>query len=426
MASIEKRGDSYRITVSCGRDIYGKKKFEKTTFTPPPGLTPKKLEKAVQDYARNFEAQVMNGMVLDGRKTSLKEFTDRWLLEVAPQKLEPGTIERYTAELDKILPKLGHYMLSDLKPHTLNSFFAAMTKDGARKDGKKGGYSKNSIAKTKNVLSSVLSTATEWELIDRNPLEKVHFNAEPTAEKLKYFTPEQASAFLQFIEKPFTITVKGHKRIDDTGKPYTVGDYEKTIEVPEQMRVMFNLALFAGLRKGELLALTWDDIDFENDTVSVSKSVGMLHGKQIIKSPKTKHSHRKVSIPHSLTLRIKQLKHERLRYRISLGDYWQGEEWLFIQENGKQMNYSTPYQSFHDALVHYNETHKDKLPLIPLHGLRHTSATLLIVNNQDIRTVSARLGHAETSTTLNIYTHFLETADKKAADVLENVLVKQA
>ena len=64
--------------------------------------------------------------------------------------------------------------------------------------------------------------------------------------------------------------------------------------------------------------------------------------------------------------------------------------------------------------------------MIPLHGLRHTSATLLIANNQDIRSVSARLGHAETSTTMNIYAHALESADKKASDILENVLVKQA
>lgn len=74
----------------------------------------------------------------------------------------------------------------------------------------------------------------------------------------------------------------------------------------------------------------------------------------------------------------------------------------------------------------YNESHKEPLPVIPLHGLRHTSATLLIANNQDIRSVSARLGHAETSTTLNIYTHFLESTDKKSADILENVLVKHA
>ena len=179
MASIEERNGSYRIIVSCGRDIYGKKKRETATFVPDPGLTPKKRQKAVEDFAREFEAKVRNGMAMDGRKITLKEFADRWLEEYAAQKLQPGTVEKYRAELnDKILPALGHIKLAELKPHHLNAFFVSMTKDGARKDGKSGGYSKGSIVKTRNVFSSVLRTATEWEIIDRNPLDKVRPQAE--------------------------------------------------------------------------------------------------------------------------------------------------------------------------------------------------------------------------------------------------------
>ena len=207
------------------------------------------------------------------------------------------------------MPKLGHYKLTELKPAVLNSYFSSLTRDGTRKDGKPGGYSKGTIAKAKNTMSSVLSTAVEWELIEKNPLERVHFEAAPTAETLKFWTPEQCTAFLEFIEQPYQVTTKGHSRTDDTGIPYEVGDYTRTKEL----------------------------------------------------------------------------------YRSS-----------------------------------YNESHKEPLPVIPLHGLRHTSATLLIANNQDIRSVSVRLGHAETSATLNIYTHFLESTDKKAADILENVLVKHA
>lgn len=92
------------------------------------------------------------------------------------------------------------------------------------------------------------------------------------------------------------------------------------------------------------------------------------------------------------------------------------------------MNYSTPYQALYDTLTRYNAGKKpeDQLPMIPLHGLRHTSATLLIASHQDIRTVSSRLGHAQASTTMNIYAHALQETDRKAADALENMLVKQA
>ena len=207
-----------------------------------------------------------------------------------------------------------------------------------------------------------------------------------------------------------------------------MGDYERTKEVSEQLRVLFNLAIYAGLRKGELLALEWSDIDFENDTVTVSKAVSVVAGKQITKEPKTKTSRRTVSIPHFLTQRIKALRRERLKYRLMLGDYWQGGEWLFIQENGRQMGYSTPYSAFQDAITRYNadKPAAQQLPAIPFHGLRHTSATLLIAGKQDVRTVSSRLGHAQASTTMNIYAHALSETDRKASNALENMLAAKA
>lgn len=162
MASIRERNGSYQITVSCGYDINGKKILETTTFTPDPSLTPKKREKAVKEYAQQFEIRVKNGFAMDGRKITLKEFSDRWMEEYAKINLQPGTATKYAEELnDKILPVLGHLKLSELKPHIINAFFASLTRDGARKDGKAGGYSKATIMKTRNVLSSMLRTATE-------------------------------------------------------------------------------------------------------------------------------------------------------------------------------------------------------------------------------------------------------------------------
>ena len=429
MATIKERNGSYQITVSCGYDIMGKHLRETITFTPEPGLTPKKKQKAVEEFARKFEEEVRNGISQDGRRTSLKEFADRWLAEYAPQKLQPRTVEAYTKELnEKILPALGHVKLSELRPATLNGFFSAMAKDGARRDKKPGGYSRATIKKTQDVLSSVLRTATDWEIIEKNPMDRVRTVGECAADKVKFFTPEQAATFLDYIAQPYTVATKGHSRTDDTGKDYTVGDYQREMEMPEQLQVLFNLAIYGGLRKGELLALEWSDIDFENDTVTVSKAVTVVAGEQITKQPKTKTSNRKVSIPHFLTQKIKAMRRQRLEYRLSLGDYWKGAEWLFIQENGKQMSYYTPNAAFTKTVSRYNEGKpvEAQLPAIPFHGLRHTSATLLIASKQDVRTVSARLGHAQASTTMNIYAHALQETDRKAARALENMLVKHA
>lgn len=433
MASIKRRegktGVSYQITVSCGYDINGKKILETTTFKPDQSLTPKKMEKAAQDFAHEFELQVQSGAAMDGRKVSLKAFSDRWLEEYAEQSLQPGTVQKYREELeDKILPALGHMKLSELRPHSVNAFFVSLTKDGVRKDGKPGGYSKGSIMKTKNVLSSILRTATEWEIIDRNPCDKVRLQGEDTAEHIKFFTPEQTALFLQYIEQPYKVRIGGHTRIDDTGKPYKVGDYEVTKNIPEQVRVLFNLAIYTGLRKGELLALKWTDIDFKNDVLRVSRAVTIVDGKQVCKAPKTKTSVRTVSLPHSLTLRLRTLQKTELELRLQMGRDWKGEDWVFIQDNGKMMSYSTPYESLQDTIRRYNEGRKpeEQLPAIPFHGLRHTSATLLIAGQTDVKTVSKRLGHAQTSTTMNIYAHALQESDRKAADALENLLAKEA
>lgn len=95
----------------------------------------------MQAFAFAFEQRVKNGQVLAGEKTTLQEFAQRWLTEYAQVQLEAGTLEKYRYELEvKILPALGHRKLSEIKPHHLNAFYLSLTRDGARQDGKKGGY----------------------------------------------------------------------------------------------------------------------------------------------------------------------------------------------------------------------------------------------------------------------------------------------
>ena len=429
MASIQKRGDSYRIVVSMGYDVNHRKLVEITTFTPDKNLTPKKRQKAVEDFAYEFEKKCRNHERLEGEKTTLKDFITRWTAEKAQQELQPGTLEKYQAVIDSfILPALGHLKLSEIKPHTVNAFFVSLTKDGSRHDGKPGGYSKGTINKVSNVLSSILRTAVEWEAIERNPCDAVRVKAEDSAKKIKFFTPQQAAAFLDYISKPYTIHTKGHTRTDDTGKQYTVGDYTSTKELPTQLKVLFSLAIYSGLRKGEILALTWGDVDFENNTVAVTKAAAVVGGQQIVKVPKTRNSYRLISIPRSITQQLQQWKLEQARYRLKVGAYWEGDNWIFTQDNGKMMSYYTPYSALQDILTHYNadKAEEDKLPMIPFHGLQHTKATLQIAAGTDVRTVSAILGHRETSTTMNIYSHSLQTAEQEAAANMERLLARQA
>ena len=429
MANITERSPGhFRILVSCGSDLTGRKHVETTTFVADPNLTPKQQRKAAEDYARRFEDEIHNAVSLDGRKMTLNDFAQKWMEEYAKVNLQPRTVEKYREELDgKILPALGRVKLLAINPAILNTFFVSLTKDGARKDGKRGGYAKSSIAKTKNVISCMMRCAVEWELLEKNPCSRVRVAAVPsTADNIKYFTPEQATAFLAHIEQPYKLKVRGHQRTDDTGKTYTVGEYEVEHQMPEQLVILFNLAIYGGFRKGELLALKFSDIDYENCVVRISKSGTTVDGEQVCKDPKTRNSARSVSIPKALVERISALRAVREEDKAYFGDAWEGQDWLFVSQYGRMMNYSTPYEALQDAIARYNEgkPEGEQLPIIPFHGLRHTSATLLISAHQDIATVSKRLGHAHASVTLDIYTHALEKNDRGASDALENLLKK--
>jgi len=430
MATIEKRGNSYRITVSNGYDSSGKQIREKATFTPDPSLTPKQQQKALERFVFEFEERVKSGKFLKGEKIKFEDFVATWLKDYAEHQLAETTISAYKEILDeKIIPAIGHLKLSKIQPLHLQSFYNNLLEDGIRKDGKEGGYSTSTIKKCHAITSSILSTAVHWQIIESNPCERVSVPKDKNdIDDVKHFTLEQAETFLKALDMSYTTTYKAHDRIDDTGKKYHVSEYTETRSIPTQFKIFFYLALFGGLRRGELLALTWDDIDFDNNTVSITKSTAYTNGQIITKAPKNKSSIRTVSIPGTIIDLLKKYRKEQQELKLSLGDQWQGNNYIFIQWNGKQMHPTTPYHTFKDIIKKYNATVKDpakKLPDIPLHGLRHTSATLLIAENIDIKTVSARLGHAQTSTTLNIYAHSIKKRDELAADILDILLIKK-
>lgn len=110
---------------------------------------------------------------------------------------------------------------------------------------------------------------------------------------------------------------------------------------------------------------------------------------------------------------------------MRIGSQWIGNGHIFIQWNDAQMHPATPDGIIRKILDRYDSTHKEKLPHVTPHGLRHTSATLLISQNTDIRTVSNRLGHAQTNTTMNIYTHALQKKDEQATETLVNLLIQK-
>lgn len=423
MPSIRKRGNTYQITVSNGRKADGSQILETTTFTPDPDKTDKQNKKALDLFALKFEEQVKSGKYLDGEKITFQEFSDRYLEEYAAHHLDPNTLAQYTALLRiHINPVIGNLKLSKVQPRNLNSLYNQLLKE--RKDGRPGGYSPKTIRHIHNTISAIYTVAIRWNVVMDNPCERVEPPRATQGKTVKHFTLEQAEAFLEALNGGLEIHIRAHDRIDDTGKGYHVHEYSESKNIPAQFKVFFNLALFCGMRRGELIALEWSDFDFNKNTVSITKSTSQINGKVVTKPPKTESSNRIISVPASIMALVRDYRKEQVEYRLTLGDAWEGGNYVFIQWNGRQMYPSTPYSMFKKIIRWYNATitdESDMLPDIPLHGLRHTSATLLISQNVDIRTVSGRLGHAQTSTTTDIYSHFLKRADEAASDTLENL-----
>ena len=143
-----------------------------------------------------------------------------------------------------------------------------------RKDGNPGGYSPATIRRTHATISSVMSTAVKWNVLLDNPCERVTLPKVQQSESIKFFTLEETEAFLSALDQNY-----------QEGK------------ISLQHKVFFHMALFCGLRRGELIALEWSDVDLVEGTVSITKSTGLVGGKPVTKQPKNSSSVRVVSIP---------------------------------------------------------------------------------------------------------------------------------
>ncbi|BAH07659.1 site-specific integrase [Clostridium kluyveri] len=404
MASIEKRGDnSYRLTVSCGYDKKGKKIIKRKTINLSHIRPGKQLEEANKQWVL-FKDEIEKGIYLDSGKITFEEFIKKWLKDYAEAELAPKTLYRYKELLyTRIIPALGHIKLNKLQPTHITEFYSNLREDGIRNDGKPGGLSERTILHHHRLISSILATAIQWGFILNNPALRLKA---PKVEKkeARHFNIEETAYVLQLIENE-----------------------------PIKYKTMITLAIYGGMREGELTALTWSDINFDDCTIKINKSLQHLPGRDtFIKSTKTETT-RLISIPISVMTLLKEYKRWQNTEKLKLGNLWHDSDALFTATDGKSIFPSTISKWFLKFIRKHNESiiNDDKIPPkdkskyllkeVNFHGLRHTSATLLINQGVDITTVSKRLGHARTSTTTDIYSHSLQKADVEAADKLENL-----
>lgn len=435
MASLQRKEKKngevvYRIQISLGYNKDAHKQNTKViTFKPNQQSTPKQQEKEAHRFGLEWEEKLKNGDSYAGLEMSFGDFAEKWKASIKDD-LEYSTYENYVQQLNKsILPFFANKKVGKIKAPLIEEFYKTLT----------GKYSNGSMEKISHVLSGMFRTAARWQMIENNPCRDAKLPKNKEEETtLKYFTPEQSLMFLRSLDMEFETVIRGHERIDDTGKPYRVADYTESRKLSLQLKVFYTLSLYCGFRKGETLALHWSDIDFDNRTIKIVKSVSKAEDGITLKKPKTATSVRTVSFPDEVMPLLTHYKAEYTMYRLQLGTAWQGDKDgnLFTQCDGKLMGRSTPYQAFKRHISRYNEWVREnpeeakkqgleQLPDISLHGLRHSCATLLNYLNVNLVDISKILGHAKTTTTMDIYAHSFEEQSKEAANRLNDFLVEK-
>lgn len=435
MASIRKNGnDSYLILVSCGRDENHKQIFKRCTYHPQ-STAPSKIKKEVQAFAVDFEKRVREGKYYSGEKMTVAQFIEEWDKNWAADHLTQKVREGYKDKLRLyIIPAIGRIQLSKVTPLQCQNIL------NEQREGRKPA----TVRMTFTAMDSVFKFAYKMGVIEENPCSRCELPRIEHDTELHYFTLDQAKRFLAALDDTYPKTFPAHKtaRYHHDGI-VDVQEYTQELPIPTQFKAYFYLALYGGFRRGEMLALTWKDIDFENRTISINKAVVTTHEGVLQKGPKTKAGIRTITMPSVCFKVLKEWRREELALRLSLGTAWEGkddfsETYIFIRNNGALMGLQTPSRRFTQIVRLYNEKirreaeeiedprEKKKkleliLPEIRLHDLRHTSATLLLAEGTDIETVSHRLGHSKPSITLDVYGHALPNKDVEASDTLEKM-----
>lgn len=388
MASIDKRGDSYRIRVSRGYDAAGKKlKPFQMNWTPPEGISEKKLEKELNRIAVEFEMKCREGEVCTESSMKLSQFCPMYL-DLVSDSLSPTTKETYARYIDQlIIPALGHMKVSEIKPVHVQRFI----KQIQNTPKPNGDPPSAATVKRKLVcLQSIMRQAVKLGMIPTSPADAKKLTLPKiVTPEVEIFTKQEAAAILDALA-----------------------------DEPLQFQACIQLAILTGARLGELVALKFSDVDFDNNKIKIERAAYKLKGQaQAVKPPKD-YDVRTVSITQECTALIAMVQEEKKQLAAELGTAWHEEDWILTQWDGTMMHKQTPSARFRKFLK------KHGLKVRKFHALRHTSATLLLYSGVNIRQVQSRLGHGNITTTQR-YLHAIKDADEEAVNALQNLLITQ-
>ena len=459
MATIEKYtgkdGLTYRITVYAGFDTQGKRIRHRISYKPTPGMTPRQIEKAAQKAAMDFERSIEQGFALDNRQT-FAEYA-AYVLDLKQRTgIKARTLDRYQDMMVRINQAIGHIKLADLRPQHLNSFYKNLAEPGIRMGGgsakakidmvawlKKNKLSRGKLAEKAGISAATVGVAVKGESIKIEKAQaiaqamekkvdevfKVEKNMEPLADKTILEHHRLISTILAQAEKemlvPYNAAAKATpprttKKDPNYFQPETISAILEALESePLKWRLITHLLIVTGCRRGEIMGLRWEKVDFDNNRVKIDRALISSKSKGVYEESTKTSDIRYLTLPRETMDVLRLHKREQLRLQLANGDRWLHTGYVFTQDNGDRMNPDSITGWLHDFSRRHN------LPNINPHAFRHTVASVLLANGTDIVTVSKQLGHASITTTESFYSHIIEENKAKASECIADVLLRK-
>lgn len=373
MANITKRGNTFRIRVFVGCDMNGKQLVKSTTYTPPDGVTPKKAEKLAQEYAFEFERHCKGYSQLN-ENMRFSELADWYFTNYAPQELKESTIYTYKGQYkNHIEPVLGNIKVKDINAPRLTQIMQSYDLNSA------------TVKKLYVIVQSIFRRGAEQGFIRDTPCCNVILPKRKKSRKNKALEEDKLKRFMEYLES----------------KPWDE-DFKRIIKV----------LLYTGMRSGECLGLMWEDIDFDEMTITINHNLTDVGGKHTLGSPKTESSRRVIGMSEVLASIFREQKAYIDKMSAALGKKFAHPEMVFTSALGNYRDRNSVYQSLKRF------TKGTEFESLTLHQLRHCNATLLLNSGVDLKIVSEHLGHCDISVTANIYADVLKSTKAKVADLV--------
>ena len=315
------------------------------------------------------------GMLATGPKQTLSYYLEYWL-ELRRTRVRESTYTNYAMLIKRhILPALGQVRLQELKVQQIDALYMSKQQEG---------LSSKTIRCIHNVLHSALNHAVRINLLARNVAD-VASPPRKTKKERRSLTQAQVRKLLE--------TARGYR-----------------------IEGLLTVALATGMRRGELLGLTWQDVNPEQRTLQVQRTVNRIGRRGfVVGEPKTATSRRQITLPPSVIDVLRQHKARQEEDRKAAGATWEEHDLVFCNRVGRFLDPATLHEEFTALLKAAG------LPHMRFHDLRHTTATLLLEKGIHAKIVQELLGHSTIAMTMDIYSHVLPSIQQEAVDKLDDL-----